>query len=225
MRPRGIIIAIDGVVGAGKTATAKRVAEHLGYRHIDTGAMYRAVTLAAARGDVDPGDLQALQTLLAKLTIDLQPHEQAGRVLLNEEDVSEEIRRPEINRKVGSYANSPQVRRTLVAEQQRMGIAGGIVAEGRDMATVVFPDAELKIHMFAELAERVDRRHREMMKKGVSISIDQLRTDIEARDTEDAERDYGVTNVDAQVTKIDTTAMTLEGQVEHIVELARKNGA
>ncbi|MBT4977033.1 MAG: (d)CMP kinase [Gemmatimonadetes bacterium] len=225
MRPRGIIIAIDGVVGAGKTATAKRVAEHLDYRHIDTGAMYRAVTLAATRGDVDPGDLPALQTLLAKLTIDLQPHEQAGRVLLNEEDVSEEIRRPEINRKVGSYANIPQVRRTLVAEQQRMGLAGGIVAEGRDMATVVFPDAELKIHMFAELAERVDRRHREMMEKGVSISKDQLRADIEARDTEDAERDYGVTNVDAQVTKIDTTAMTLEGQVEHIVELARKNGA
>jgi len=225
MRPRGIIIAIDGVVSAGKTTTAKRVAEHLGYRHIDTGAMYRAVILAAARGDVDPGDLPALQTLLAKLTIDLQPHEQAGRVLLNEEDVSEEIRRPEINRKVGSYANIPKVRRTLVAEQQRMGLAGGIVAEGRDMATVVFPDAESKIYMFAELAERVDRRHREMMKKGVSISKDQLRADIEARDTEDAERDYGVTNVDAQVTKIDTTAMTLEGQVEHIVELARKNGA
>ena len=225
MRPRGIIIAIDGVVAAGKTATAKRVAEHLGYRHIDTGAMYRAVTLAATRGDVDPGDLPALQTLLAKLTIDLQPHEQGGSVLLNEEEVSEEIRRPEINRKVGSYANIPQVRRTLVAEQQRMGLTGGIVAEGRDIATVVFPDAELKIHMFAELAERVDRRHREMMEKGVSISKDQLRADIEARDIEDAERDYGVTNVDAQVTKIDTTAMTLEGQVEHIVELARKNGA
>ncbi len=225
MRSRGIIIAIDGVVGAGKTATAKLVAEHLGYRHIDTGAMYRAFTLAATRGDVNPGDLPALQTLLAKLTIDLQLHEQGGRVLLNEEDVSEEIRRLEINRKVGSYANIPRVRRALVAEQQRMGLAGGIVAEGRDMATVVFPDAELKIHMFAELAERVDRRHREMMEKGVGISKDQLRADIEARDIEDAERDYGVTNVDAQVTEIDTTAMTLEGQVEHIVELARKNGA
>ena len=93
MRSRGIIIAIDGVVGAGKTATAKLVAEHLGYRHIDTGAMYRAFTLAATRGDVNPGDLPALQTLLAKLTIDLQLHEQGGRVLLNEEDVSEEIRR------------------------------------------------------------------------------------------------------------------------------------
>ena len=225
MRTRGLIIAIDGVVGAGKTATSKLVAEQLGYRHLDTGAMYRAVTLAATRNGVGPGDIPALQNLLASLTVDLQPRAQGGRILLNEKDVSEEIRQPEINRLVGSYADVPEVRRGLVSQQQRLGHAGGIVAEGRDMATVVFPGAELKVRMVADLDERVNRRYREMAEKGINIDKSQLRADIEARDREDAERDYGGTFDEAQVIEIDTTAMTLEGQVEYIIDLAHKNGA
>lgn len=225
MKPRGIVIAIDGVVGAGKTATARLVAQRLGYRHLDTGAMYRAVTLAATRRGIAASDLSALEALLPLLTIDLQPGDQGGRILLDSEDVSEEIRHPEITRKVGSYADLPLVRRSLVAQQQRLGQEGGIVAEGRDIGAVVFPDAELKIAMVADLDERVSRRHRELTDKGVSITAEQVRADIETRDRDDAERDYGIANAVAGVIEVDTTGMTLEGQVDHIVALAHTNGA
>ena len=225
MKPRGIVIAIDGVVGAGKTATARRVAQRLGYRHLDTGAMYRAVTLAATRRGITASDLSALEALLPLLTIDLQPGDQGGRVLLDSEDVSEEIRRPEITRKVGSYADLPLVRRALVAQQQRLGQEGGIVAEGRDIGAVVFPDAELKVAMVADLDDRVSRRHRELTDKGVSITAEQVRADIETRDRDDAERDYGIANAVVGVIKVDTTGMTLEGQVDHIVALAHTSGA
>jgi len=225
VKPRGLVIAIDGVVGAGKTTTARLVAEQLGYRHLDTGAMYRAVTLAATRSDVAADDLAALAVLLESLTIDLEPRDRGGRVLLDGEDISAAIRRPEITRAVGSYSDVPLVRRALVAQQQRMGSEGGIVAEGRDMAAVVFPDAELKIAMVADLDARVDRRHRELIAKGMSINRAQVRVDIETRDRQDAERDYGVASTNLEVTQIDTTGMTLASQVEHIVALARKSGA
>ena len=225
MKPRGLVIAIDGVVGAGKTTTARLVAEQLGYRHLDTGAMYRAVTLAATRSDVAADDLVALAVLLESLTIDLEPRDRGGRVLLDGEDISAAIRRPEITRAVGSYSDVPLVRRALVAQQQRMGSEGGIVAEGRDMAAVVFPDAELKIAMVADIDARVDRRHRELIAKGMSINRAQVRVDIETRDRQDAERDYGVASTNLEVTQIDTTGMTLASQVEHIVALARKSGA
>ena len=218
----GLVIAIDGVVGAGKTTTARMVAGRLGFRHLDTGAMYRAVTVAATRRGIAAGHTASLASMLAALTIDLEPD---GRVLLNGEDVSDAIRRPEVTRAVGAYSDAPVVRKALVAQQQRMGAAGGIVAEGRDMAAVVFPCAELKISMVADLDERVERRYRELQQKGVVITPEQVRVDIETRDREDAARDYGVGGEGPEVTEIDTTDMTLEGQVDHIVALARQHGA
>ena len=215
----GLVIAIDGVVGAGKTSTARMVAGRLGYRHLDTGAMYRAVTVAATRRGIAADNTVALASMLAALTIDL---ESDGRVLLDGEDVSDAIRRPEVTYAVGAYSDMPVVRKALVAQQQRMGANGGVVAEGRDMATVVFPGAELKISMIADLDERVERRYRELQEKGVVITPEQVRVDIETRDREDAERDYGVAGESPEVTEIDTTGMTLEGQVDHIVALARQ---
>ena len=223
MKRRGLVIAIDGTIGSGKTTTARRVAERLGYRHLDTGAMYRAVTVAATRGEVEPEDEDALENLLATSTIDLDSGR--GRVLLDGQDISEVIRQPDITRRAGAYANVPLVRHSLVAQQQQLGQLGGVVAEGRDMAAVVFPDAELKIVLVADLDERARRRHRELTIKGVCITLEQVRSDIQTRDREDAVRDYGGTSAANEIVEIDTTDMTLEDQVDCVVALARQRGA
>lgn len=221
MKRRGLVIAIDGTIGTGKTTTARQVAGRLGYRSLDTGAMYRAVALAATRRGIPPEDSAALADLLATSTIDLD----SGRVLLDGQDVSDAIRRPEITRRVCAYADVPVVRRALVAQQQRWGQEGGVVAEGRDMAAVVFPDAELKISLVADLDERVRRRHRELTAQGVSITLEQVRSDIQTRDQEEAALNYGGTSAAAEIVEIDTTRMTLVDQVDCIVALARQRGA
>ena len=223
MKRRRIVIAIDGTIGTGKTTTARQVAERLGYRHLDTGAMYRAVALAATRRGVSPEDMTALEDLLATSTLDLDSGR--GRVLLNGQDISDAIRRPEITRRASAYADVPLVRRALVAQQQRWGQGGGVVAEGRDIAAVVFPAAELKIALVADFSERARRRHRELTANGVGITLEQVRSDIQTRDREDAARDYGGTSAAAEIVEIDTTRMTLAEQVECVVALARQRGA
>lgn len=223
MKRRGLVIAIDGTIGTGKTTTARRVAARLGYRALDTGAMYRAVALAATRRGIPPEDPAALEDLLATSTIDLDSAQ--GRVLLDGQDVSEAIRQPEISRRVCAYADVPVVRRTLVAQQQQWGQGGGVVAEGRDMAAVVFPDAELKIALVADLNERARRRHRELTAKGVSITLEQVRSDTQTRDREEAALNYGGTSAAAEIVEIDTTRMTLSDQVDCVVALARQRGA
>lgn len=224
-RNAGLVIAIDGVVGSGKTSTAREVARVLGYRHLDTGAMYRAVTLAARQAGVAAAETAALADLLSRIRITLLPQHQGGAVLLDGRDVSHRIRSPEITRAVGAYADLPLVRRALIAQQQRLGAEGGVVAEGRDIASVVFPDADLKIRMVADLRARALRRFRELTEKGVSISLEDVVTDIRQRDAEDAARDYGPCAPPTDVIELDTTGMTLNGQVEHIVSLARQRGA
>ncbi|MFA6108104.1 MAG: (d)CMP kinase [Candidatus Latescibacterota bacterium] len=225
MGERGLTIAIDGVVGSGKTVTAQLVAAGLGYRHLDTGAMYRAVTLAAIRAGVAPEPGAELTGLLAGLEIELESQDRGGRVQLNGEDVTEAIRLPEISRRVGAYADLPLVRRDLVARQQRLGAGGGVVAEGRDIATVVFPGAELKVRMVADLATRARRRHGELAAKGLAVSLGEVAEDIRRRDDEDAARDYGAAGPPTDLVVLDTTDLTLEGQVERIIALARERGA
>lgn len=218
---RGIVIAIDGVVSAGKSTTARLLASQLGYRHLDTGAMYRALTLAALRAQVAPVADAALEALLSRLRIDLEPD---GRVLLDGEDVSEAIRQPEISRAVGAYADLPLVRRAMVGQQQRLGAAGSVVAEGRDMASAVFPQAELKIRLVADLEERARRRFSELRTKGLAISLEQVGADIRRRDQQDLERDYGASSPTG-VLEVDTTTLSIEEQVAHLAALARQAGA
>jgi len=218
----GLIITIDGIVGSGKTTTARLVAARLGYRHIDTGAMYRCLTLAAMRRGIPASDTEALAGLLKAIGIVLEPRDRGGRILLDGEDVSEAIRRPEVTRQVAGYADVPLVRRALIGHQQRMGAEGGVVAEGRDAGTVVFPDADLKVLMKASLEERARRRHRELSEKGVSISLDEVRADIRARDQTDTARDYGAEHDPAETRELDTTDLTVEEQVDRIVSWARE---
>ena len=223
MPGRGIIIAIDGIVGAGKTTTARLVAAELGYRHLDTGAMYRALTLTALRRGIPPEDRAALAGLVRRLGIVLE--EGGRRIWCDGEEVTEAIRQPEVARKVGAYADVPLVRQALVRQQQELGAEGGIVAEGRDTSTVVFPDAQLKIRLVAALEERACRRYRELTAKGVSTSLEQVTADIRARDQEDARREYGVKCQPPEVLELDTTGMTIKEQVSHIVSWARQRGA
>jgi cytidylate kinase len=218
----GIVIAIDGVVSAGKSTTARLLARQLGYRHLDTGAMYRALTLAAARRGVPPSAGPELEALLRDLRIELEPD---GRVLLDGEEVSEAIRRPEISRAVGAYADLPLVRRAMVEAQKILGAQGGVVAEGRDMASVVFPQAELKIRLVADLEARACRRFEELQAKGVGTSLEQVRAEINRRDQEDAARDYGANGPPAGVLEVDTTALSIAEQVATLAALARQRGA
>ena len=222
---RGLIVAIDGVIGAGKSTVARAVAADLGYRHLDTGAMYRAVALRASRQGIRPDDSDQLLALLDALRLDLAPDEgEGGRISVDGEDVSEAIRSPEVSRVVGSYADIPAVRRALVQQQQQMGELGGIVAEGRDMTNVVFPTADLKIYMIADLDERARRRHREFTDTGVVISVEQVRADIERRDTEDAVRDYGGEGA-SDFVELDTTGLDVTAVVKQIISLALERGA
>jgi len=233
--PEGLIIAIDGVVGAGKSTTARGVAAALGYRHVDTGAMYRAVTLAAMQDDVRPEDAEALSGLLRDMRIELGASDKGGRILLNGNDVSEEIRRPEVARRVGAYADVAQVRRALVERQRSMGAEGGVVADGRDVGTVIFPAADLKVQLTADPRERAQRRYRELIEKGVSTTLEQVRTDIRTRDREDGSRDYLVPGVgvesrndageEADIRHLDTSGLSLAQVVDRIVSWARDLGA
>lgn len=223
--PAGLVIAIDGVISSGKSTAARGVAQSLSYRHLDTGAMYRAVALSATTRNLAPEDHEGLTNLLQHLSIELTPLDEGGRILVDGVDVSDAIRRPEITRCVGSYADRPEVRQRLVSYQQRLGAEGGVVAEGRDMSTVVFPDADLKIRMLADLEERTQRRHLEFLSRGIDISLDQVRQDIRTRDREDEERDYGAAGPPQDVVEVSTDGLDAAAVVAHIVELARQRGA
>ena len=219
----GLTIAIDGVIGAGKSTAARGAAAALGYRHLDTGAMYRAAALAASRRGLAPGQA-ALEGFLEGLRLEVPPG--GAGMCLDGEDVSEAIRSPGVSRKVGAFADDPAVRRVLVRRQREIGRAGGVVAEGRDMSTVVFPHADLKVRMVADLEERVRRRHREFVAAGVGIALSRVRDDIRRRDREDAERDYGAGGASPRdAVEVDTSGLTAGQVVERIVALARERGA
>ena len=221
----GLIIAIDGVIGAGKSSTARGVAAALAYRHLDTGAMYRAFALAAMRRSIEARDSEGVAQLLVQLdlTIDIRDGEQ--RVLLDGEDVSDEIRRPEVAREVGAFADVTLVRLALIERQRSLGSRGGVVADGRDAGSVVFPDADLKVRMTADLDERARRRYRELIEKGVSTSLEQVAADIRRRDREDEARDYGARHDPAETLELDTTELTVSQQIDGIVSWARQRGA
>ena len=214
------VITIDGLVGSGKSTTARLLAQRLRFRHLDTGAMYRVVALAASQVHILPNHEGKLKKLLEDLDIELFSISEGGLVFLNGEDVSEKIRRPEISRIVGSFADQPIIRNFLVERQRSMGKAGGIVAEGRDMASVVFPDADFKFRMVADLNQRSRRRHAELLSKGFDVKYLEVKEDIQRRDTEDASRNYGDLFSIDDVVEIDTSNSTAEEQVEKIFALA-----
>ena len=220
-----MVITIDGPAGAGKSSVARELARQLGFRFLDTGAMYRAFALAAMRRSIEARDSEGVAQLLVQLdlTIDIRDGEQ--RVLLDGEDVSDEIRRPEVAREVGAFADVTLVRLALIERQRSLGSRGGVVADGRDAGSVVFPDADLKVRMTADLDERARRRYRELIEKGVSTSLELVAADIRRRDREDEARDYGARHDPAETLELDTTELTVSQQIDGIVSWARQRGA
>ena len=225
MGKRGIVIAIDGPAGSGKSTTAQCVASRLGYLYLDTGAMYRALGWALIRRGLSPDDEAAAAGTAAALAFDFRLEDGGQRVLIDGEDVTGEIRSTDVSDAASRVAVHTAVRKILVARQRELGREGGIVLEGRDTGTAVFPEAELKIFLVADVVERARRRHRELLDCGVRTDLDELMGQIRDRDARDkaTQRRLGSWPASDAIT-VDTTGLNIDAQVARVVGLARECG-
>ena len=226
---RKLTIAIDGPAGSGKSSVAKRVAALLGYLYLDSGAMYRALALKALDKKVPLGNEAQLEALTKETHIELKPPtpelEAAGaknRVFLDSKEVTREVRAAEVAQAASRIATCAGVRRALVSEQQRAGAGGGVVMEGRDIGTVVFPNAELKIFLDASPEERAERRWKEHQEKNEKLTLAEVLEEVIERDKRDRERKVSPLVRAADAVLVDNTAMGIEETARLIVMLARE---
>jgi cytidylate kinase len=217
-----LIIAIDGPVGSGKSTVARRVAAMLGYSHLDSGAMYRGVALKALRNGVPLDSPAQLAALADGAHIDLVPGDGKLRVILDGDDVTDSIRTPEVSRAASIVATIPGVRHPMVAEQRRAGAQGGVVMEGRDIGTAVFPHADLKIFLDASPEERAHRRRLELQEKGEEHLFEEVLAEVHERDRRDREREMSPLVRAADAVAVDNTAMDAEETARVIVLLAQE---
>ena len=217
LKQKRVVVAIDGPAGAGKSTIAKRVAARLGFTYIDSGAMYRAVALWALRRKIDAGDMHRMEQLAIAAGIELLP----GRIRLNGEDVTDAIRTPEVSGGASKVAVIPGVRRALVAKQRAMGERSSVVMEGRDIGTVVFPDAQVKIFLDADPRERVRRRLDEVRAAGEEIPESALAAQMKERDQRDSTRADGPLAQAPDAAYLDSSSLTVEEVEEAILKIVR----
>ncbi|MDD2540172.1 MAG: (d)CMP kinase [Desulfuromonadaceae bacterium] len=221
MRPNGIIIAIDGPSGAGKSTIARMLAERLGYIQIDTGAMYRAAAFLLAKEGIDLGDSAVVEQFCRN--IDIRFESVSGRqvVLANGMDVTGQIRTPEMSLLTSRTSALKPVREALLKSQQQMGRKGGVVLEGRDIGTVVFPDAEMKFYLSATVEERARRRCEELTLKGEPVTLAETIADVAERDRQDSERDIAPLRQADDAILIDSSQLSIDEVLTKMAALCR----
>lgn len=220
-----IIIAIDGYAGCGKSTTAQQVAQNLDYIYITTGAMYRATTLYLLSKNISfEEESEALQKALSEMRIELRVNEETkvAETYLNGRYVEKELRTPEVSSKVSQVSVHPSVRKEMVRQQRMMGEKGGIVMDGRDIGTVVFPYAELKIFMKAEVEVRAQRRLQELRENGIQITLEEVVENLKERDRIDTSREQSPLKQAADAIVIDTTYLSIDEQVDQVCQWANK---
>ena len=217
-----LVIAIDGPAASGKSTTSKLTAERLGYLHVDTGAMYRAMTLKVLEQNIDVDDIERINQLAEETEIRLQQEQGELKVFLDRHDVSRAIRSQRVTKAVSAVSSIKKVRELMVREQQRMGKQGGVVLEGRDIGTVVFPKADLKIYMVADVEERARRRKKELQKQDVDVPLEQLVNEIVERDQQDSKRNISPLRKADDAIILDTSNLTIDEQVDFIVQKAKE---
>ncbi len=220
-RLKKLVIAVDGPAASGKSTTAKLVAEKLNYLYIDTGAMYRAMTLKILQSGISPTDAAGIEAVAASTEIRLHREGSRLRVTLDGKDVTQEIRTPAVTAAVSAVSALKSVRDVMVREQRRMGKDGGVVLEGRDIGTVVFPEADVKVYMVAEVARRAQRRQKELRQQGIEIDVGTVTQDLIERDRKDSQRNISPLRKADNAIVLDTTNLTIDEQVERIISHVR----
>ncbi len=221
-----LTIAIDGPAASGKSTTAQLVARALGYTYLDTGAMYRAVTAHLLDHGISTDDEAAAVLALESCPLELRyDPDGTQRVWWDRHDVTEVIRDPLVTRHVSAVAAMPGIRRRLVDLQRQLGAGGGVVLDGRDIGTVVFPDAEVKVFMVADVHARAERRARELVERGYPADVDAIALDLERRDAFDAARSVGPLRKADGALELDTSRLTIADQVAHVLEAVRRKKA
>lgn len=220
---RSYIVTIDGPAGSGKSTTARLVAKKLGWLYLDTGAMYRAVTLKVLRDQIALDDIESIGRIAEKIKIQLVPSEKGTQVFLDGDEVTSEIRHPEVDRAVGPVCEVPKVREVMVNLQRKMSRKGHVVAEGRDVGTIVFPDADVKFFMIASVDERAQRRHKDLKKQGIDISADKLKIEMGRRDQRDSQRQNSPLMKAEDAILLDTTRMNIQEQVDFVISDIKKH--
>lgn len=218
----GTVVAIDGPSASGKSTTARMVAERLGYLHLDTGAMYRAVTFTCLENDIPPEECTAMLKLFQSLDIRFQSQNGRQHTMLNGRDVTREIRSPQVTEYVSAYSALRAVRERMVTLQRAIGVKQNVVCEGRDIGTRVFPDANFKIYLEADLEVRAKRRYEELITLGENPSLKAIKQDLHQRDVDDSSREISPLKKAEDAITIDTTKLTVRQQVDMIVNLVER---
>lgn len=215
-------VAIDGPAGAGKSTISKAAAKKLGFVYIDTGAMYRTVGLKAVMCGIDPKDSDGVCSVLDKLDIDIRHEDVEQRIFLDGEDVSEKIRTPEISLAASDVSKIPLVRKKLVELQRKLAQNHDVIMDGRDIATHVLPDAEVKIFLTASVEKRAQRRYEELCQKGENVTFEEVRADMELRDKNDSTRLVSPLKIADDAVVVDTSDFTLNESVDAVINTIKR---